>query len=42
MTKLQEFMDQVRDIDNQIAELELLREALYHRVDEELEKEGKL
>jgi cell fate (sporulation/competence/biofilm development) regulator YmcA (YheA/YmcA/DUF963 family) len=42
MSKKDEFMDQVRDLDNQIAELELLREALYHRIDEEIEKEGKL
>lgn len=38
MTKLQEFLQQVRELDNRIAELELLREDFYVRIDEELEK----
>jgi hypothetical protein len=42
MGKKQEFMDQIRELDIKIAEMELLREELYHRVDEEIEKEGKL
>lgn len=42
MNKKQEFMDQIKELDIKIAEMELLREELYHRIDEEIEKEGKL
>jgi hypothetical protein len=42
MNKKQEFMDQVKELDIKIAEMELLREELYHRIDEEVEREGKL
>jgi hypothetical protein len=42
MSKKQEFKDQIRELDIKIAEMELLREEFYHRVDEEIEKEGKL
>jgi hypothetical protein len=42
MSKKQEFMDQIKELDIKIAEMELLREELYHRVDEEIEREGKL
>jgi hypothetical protein len=42
MNKKQEFMDQINELDIKIAEMELLREELYHRVDEEIEREGKL
>lgn len=42
MSKKEEFLEQVRDVDNQIAELELMREELYHRLDEEITKEGKM
>jgi hypothetical protein len=36
MSKLQEFLEQVRDIDRQILELKELGESLYERIDEEL------
>jgi hypothetical protein len=42
MGKKQEFMDQIRELDIKLAEMELLREELYVRLDEELEKEGTL
>jgi hypothetical protein len=42
MNKKQEFRDQIRELDIKIAEMELLREELYHRVDEEINKEGTL
>jgi sRNA-binding carbon storage regulator CsrA len=42
MSKKQEFKDQIRELDIKIAEMEILREELYHRVDEEIEKEGAL
>lgn len=42
MSKVQEFMDQVKELDNKIAELELLREEFFARIDEEIDKQGKL
>jgi hypothetical protein len=42
MSKKQEFMDQIRELDIRIAEMELLREELYHRIDEEIDREGTL
>jgi hypothetical protein len=40
MNKKQEFKDQIRELDIKIAEMELLREELYFRIDEEIDKEG--
>jgi flagellar biosynthesis chaperone FliJ len=37
MSKLQEFRKQLNEVDQQILELEDLRESLYERIDEELE-----
>jgi predicted transcriptional regulator len=37
MSKLQEFREQVNEVDRKIIELEELRESLYERIDEELE-----
>lgn len=42
MSKLNEFLEQVKSLDDQIAELELLREGFYERIDEELEKAGEM
>jgi hypothetical protein len=42
MTKKQEFLEQIRELDIKIAEMELLREDFYVRIDEEIEKEGSL
>lgn len=42
MTKKEQFLEQIRELDIKIAEMELLREDFYVRVDEEIEKEGKL
>jgi flagellar biosynthesis chaperone FliJ len=36
MSKLQEFREQVNEVDRKILELEELRESLYERIDEEL------
>lgn len=42
MAKSEEFLDQIREIDQQMADLELLREELYVRHDEEVEKEANI
>jgi hypothetical protein len=42
MSKREEFLEQIRELDIKIAEMELLREELYFRIDEEVEKDGKL
>jgi chromosome segregation ATPase len=34
MTKLQEFKDQLKEVDRNIEELEQLREYIFHRIDE--------
>jgi hypothetical protein len=36
-SKLKEFLEQLKEVDRKIEELEELRESLYSRVDEELE-----
>jgi hypothetical protein len=42
MSKKQEFLDQIREVDTQLEQLEELREELYKRYDEEVEKENSL
>jgi hypothetical protein len=42
MSKKEEFLEQIRELDIKIAEMELLREDLFVRIDEEIEKEGQL
>lgn len=37
---LAELLEQVKDIDQQIANLENFREEIYNRIDVEVEKEG--
>lgn len=39
MSKLEEFEKQLREVEDQIYQLEDLREQLYFRIDEEREKE---
>jgi regulator of replication initiation timing len=40
--KLQEFEDQLSEVENKLQELEELREDLYSRIDEEMKKENNL
>jgi hypothetical protein len=42
MNKKEQFLDQIRELDIKIAEMEILREEFFVRLDKEIEKEGKL